>query len=340
MEIHPESCGVCPPPASPAAGPGTGLLVGQSPVMRDLWAAIRKVGAVKTTVLVEGESGTGKELVARAIHESSPWKDKPFVSVHCAALSPTLLESELFGHERGAFTGAQQVSVGRFEKAQGGTLFLDEVAEIPLEVQVKLLRVLQEREFERVGGSETRKLDLRVVAATNRSLEQRVAQGAFREDLFYRLNVLTLRTPPLRDHLEDIPLLSESLLERICRRLGCPRRRLSPGSMKAFQRYAWPGNVRELQNVLEKGLVLSEKETLEIVPPPDREFRPTPGERVKGLSETLEEVERTLIARALRDSKGVLSRAARQLDVSRSALQYKVAKYGLSYSADGSPAQN
>lgn len=337
MEIHTESCGVCP---SPASGPGTVLLVGQSPVMRELWAAIRKVGAVKTTVLVEGESGTGKELVARAIHESSPWKDKPFVSVHCAALSPTLLESELFGHERGAFTGAQQLSVGRFERAQGGTLFLDEVAEIPLEVQVKLLRVLQEREFERVGGSETRKLDLRVVAATNRSLEQRVSQGAFREDLFYRLNVLTLRTPPLRDHLEDIPLLSENLLERICRRLGCPRRRLSPDSIKAFQRYAWPGNVRELQNVLEKGLVLSEKETLEIVPPSDREFRPSPGERVKGLSETLEEVERTLIARALRDSKGVLSRAARQLDVSRSALQYKVAKYGLSYPVDGSPARN
>ena len=306
-----------------------GYMVGESPVIQDVWRAIHKVSGAKTTILIEGESGTGKELVAKAIHENSPWKKEPFISVHCAALSPTLLESELFGHERGAFTGAQQMKIGRFERAQGGTLLLDEVSEIPLEIQVKLLRVLQEREFERVGGMEALKLDLRVIAATNRPLGQQVAQGLFREDLFYRLNVVTIPTPPLREHLEDIPLLVDDLLERICKRLGCPVKRLSPSSLDALKRYSWPGNVRELQNILEKAVVLSEGEMLEIVLPSNGMVFPSAGNFKNGLVKTLEDVERALIIRALKDSKGVQSQAARKLEVSRSALQYKIAKYEL-----------
>jgi DNA-binding NtrC family response regulator len=306
-----------------------GRMVGESPPILGIFEAIRKVSGTKTTVLIEGESGTGKELVAQAIHENSPWKKEPFVSVHCAALSPTLLESELFGHEKGAFTGAQERKIGRFERAQGGTLLLDEISEIPLEIQVKLLRVLQEREFERVGGTEALRMDLRIVAATNRPLEQRVADGLFREDLFYRLNVVTIQTPPLRSHPEDIPLLVNNLLGLICKRLSCPAKRLSPQSLEAFQKYSWPGNVRELQNLLEKAVVFSEGEILEMVPPQNRVPLPLSGSLKNGLVQTLEEVERTLILKALKESKGIQSQAARDLEVSRSALQYKIAKYKL-----------
>lgn len=306
-----------------------GRMVGESPEIRGVWWSIRKVSGTKTTVLIEGESGTGKELVAQAIHENSPWKKGPFVSVHCAALSPALLESELFGHEKGAFTGAEQRKIGRFERAQGGTLLLDEISEIPLAIQVKLLRVLQEREFERVGGTNSLKLDLRIVAATNRPLEQRVAQGLFREDLFYRLNVVAIQTPPLRNHPEDIPLLVDVLLDLICKRLCCPAKRLSPSSLEAFKIYSWPGNVRELQNLLEKAVVFSEGEILETTPPMNEKTLSLSGSLKSGLVQTLEEVERTLILRALKDSKGIQSRAARDLEVSRSALQYKIAKYKL-----------
>jgi DNA-binding NtrC family response regulator len=306
-----------------------GRMVGESPALRGVYEKIRKVSAAKTTVLIEGESGTGKELVAQAIHENSPWKRAPFVSVHCAALTPTLLESELFGHEKGAFTGAQQRKIGRFERAQGGTLLLDEVSEIPLETQVKLLRVLQERQFERVGGTELLRVDLRIIAATNRNLAERAAQGAFREDLFYRLNVVTIRTPSLRERPEDIPLLVEHFLVSICKRLNRPIRRVSSDSLQAMCRYAWPGNVRELQNVLEKAVVLSEGEWLDVEIPSNPSALPLDIRPQNGLVRTLEEVERALILKALKEEKGVQSRAARKLEVSRSALQYKIAKYQL-----------
>ncbi len=305
-----------------------GRMVGDSPGMRQVYDTIRKISDARTTILIEGESGTGKELVAQAIHDSSPWKDAPFVRVHCAALAPTLLESELFGHEKGAFTDALQRKMGRFEMAQGGTLLLDEVSEITPETQVKLLRVLQEREFERVGGTQTIQVDLRVIAATNKDLKQKVSQGAFREDLYYRLNVVTIHIPPLRDRAEDIPLLVESFLKRICGQVGRPPKRISPSSMKVLQAYPWPGNVRELQNLLERAVVLSEKEEMEVVP--EGGSSPSlPGNLKGDLIRTLEEVEKALILHALEEVGGVQSHAARKLGVSRSALQYKIAKHHL-----------
>lgn len=303
-----------------------GRMVGNSPDMRQIYETIRKVSDARTTILIEGESGTGKELVAQAIHESSPWKDAPFIRVHCAALAPTLLESELFGHEKGAFTDAHQQKKGRFEMAQGGTLLLDEVSEIPPEIQVKLLRVLQEREFERVGGNEPIRVELRIIAASNKDLKQQVAQGKFREDLYYRLKVVTIHLPPLRERVEDIPLLAESFLERICRQVGRPFKRLSLASLQVLKAYTWPGNVRELQNLLERAVVLSDKEELEVIPERDSSVS-LPGRLRGDLIRTLEEVERALILHALEESSGVQSYAARKLGISRSTLQYKISKF-------------
>jgi DNA-binding NtrC family response regulator len=306
-----------------------GKMVGESPAMKQVYDNIRRLSAAKTTILIEGESGTGKELAAQAIHESGPWKDAPFIRVHCAALAPNLLESEIFGHEKGAFTGAVQRKQGRFELAQGGTLFLDEISEVAPEIQVKLLRVLQEREFERVGGTQTLKVDLRVITATNKNLKELVEKGVFREDLYYRLNVVSLRMPPLRERPDDIPLLCESFLDRFCRQMGKPSRRLSDMSLKALKGYAWPGNVRELQNLMERAVVFSEKEELDVVPegnPNDVKAQPA----LQGdLSQTLDQLEKALILQALQETHGVQNQAAKQLGVSRSALQYKIAKYQL-----------
>jgi DNA-binding NtrC family response regulator len=308
--------------------PFRGRLTGDSPSMRQVYETIRRVSSSKTTVLISGESGTGKELVAQAIHQSSLFKQAPFVKVNCAALAPTLLESELFGHEKGSFTGANQSKMGRFEMAHGGTLFLDEISEIPLEIQVKLLRVLQERELERVGGNQTLRVDLRLIAATNRDLRERVSRGLFREDLFYRLNVVNIHVPPLRDRAEDIPLLVDHFLERFCRQMGKPLKHLSPASLKVLQSYPWPGNVRELQNLLERAVVFSDKEELHVLP--ETGGTPTPDVPLKGdLGTTLEEVERALILQALDECKGIQNQAAKKLGVSRSALQYKIKKYQL-----------
>ncbi len=305
-----------------------GKMVGESPSMCLVYEAIRRVSPNRTTVLISGESGTGKELVAHAIHQSSPFKQSPFIKVNCAALAPTLLESELFGHEKGAFTGAIQRKTGRFEMAHGGTLFLDEISEIPLELQVKLLRVLQERELERVGGNQTIKVDLRLIAATNRDLKEKVSQGTFREDLFYRLNVVNIRVPALRERADDIPLLVGHFLDRFCQQMGKPPRRLSVASLKVLQAYPWPGNVRELQNLLERAVVFSDREELHVVPDPSS--APSPSVQLRGdLTNTLDEVEKALILQALDECKGVQNQAAKKLGVSRSALQYKIKKYQL-----------
>lgn len=309
-----------------------GKMIGNSPIMLQIYENIRKLSSTKTTVLVTGESGTGKELVVQALHESSPWKTNPLIRVHCAALAPSLLESELFGHEKGAFTGANYSKIGRFELAQNGTLFLDEISEISPEIQVKLLRVLQEKEFERVGGSRLIKIDLRVVAATNKDLKLQVEKGLFREDLFYRLNVAQINLPPLRERREDLPLLIDHFLEKFFRETSKSRIPLNPQSLLAFQNYSWPGNIRELQNTLERAVVFSDGTSLLNISPEPTSTTPTTSTSTlwKGtLTQTLEEIEKSFILQALQKNNGNQSRAAKDLGFSRSALQYKILKYHL-----------
>jgi transcriptional regulator with GAF, ATPase, and Fis domain len=235
-------------------------IVGASPALRAVLAHVTKVAPTDSTVLITGETGTGKELIARAIHKHSPRSSHPFVSVNCAAIPPSLVTSELFGHERGAFTSALQRRLGRFELANGGTLFLDEIGELPTETQNALLRVLQEREFERVGGNTPIQVDVRVIAATNRDLPGAVADGAIQSDLFYRLNVFPIELPPLRDRKEDIPLLVEYFLDRYARKAGKKIRSIDPQTVELLQAYSWPGNIRELQNVIERSVILCETE--------------------------------------------------------------------------------
>jgi DNA-binding NtrC family response regulator len=232
-------------------------LLGRSPVMENLRQLIRKVGRTQATVLIQGESGTGKELVARALYLESPRADAPFIKINCAAIPENLIESEFFGHEKGSFTGALTKREGRFELAHGGTILLDEISEISPTVQAKLLRVLQEREFERVGGSRTIKVDVRVIATTNRQLEQSVDKKEFRQDLYFRLNVVPIHVPPLRDRREDIPHLVESFVQRFARKHGVGARSISPECMSILRQHSWPGNVRELQNVIERAVILS-----------------------------------------------------------------------------------
>ncbi|RIL05209.1 MAG: hypothetical protein DCC71_11295 [Proteobacteria bacterium] len=241
-------------------------IVGRSRAMQRLFADLERVAETDASVLVWGETGTGKELIARAIHARSPRRDKPLVKVNCAALSPGLVESELFGHERGAFTGAGERRIGRFELADGGTIFLDEVGEIPPEIQVKLLRVLQEREFERAGGAQTIRVDVRVIAATNRDLPRAIAEGKFREDLYYRLNVFPVTVPALRERSGDVPLLAQYFLGRHAARIGRPITHVPEAAMALLERYAWPGNVRELENVIERAVILSRGRELDIDP--------------------------------------------------------------------------
>lgn len=318
-----------------------GNILGEHPVMQRLLKSIAQIAPSRATVLIHGESGTGKELIASAIHQSSPRKDKPFVRLNCAALAEGLLESELFGHEKGAFTGALARREGRFKQAHNGTLFLDEVSEIPLPLQVKLLRFLQEKQFERVGGNETLSVDVRIVAATNRDLKERVQSGAFREDLFYRLNVIQVDVPPLRVRRSDIPVLASHFLRRFAQENGRGVMSFSDEALQALLRYPWPGNVRELENAVERAVVLSEGSV--IVP----HFLPGAIEQTPARSMdllipgiTLAELERLAIMQTLEAVEGSTAKAAELLDISRRKIQYRLKEWGLSerYGKEGEEA--
>jgi two-component system, NtrC family, response regulator HydG len=318
--------------ARPYEGSG---MVGETPVMRAVFQMIEKVAPTDASVYVHGESGTGKELVARAIHARSKRVDGPFVKVNCGALTETLLESELFGHEKGAFTGAIKRKLGRFELADKGTLFLDEIGDITPGLQLKLLRVLQEREFERVGGEETIKVDVRVVSATHRDIQAEVAAGRFREDLFYRLHVVPCVVPPLRERKEDIPRLVTHFIAKLGPRTNPAVKGIAEAALARLVTYAWPGNVRELENVIEQALVFSETDKIELasLPPsvrglsPENTLQTPPGEM--SLPEILEDLERQLILRAYDKSGGVKTETARLLGIKTSALYYKLEKYGI-----------
>jgi two-component system NtrC family response regulator len=304
--------------------------------MEGIYEMISKVAQSKASVLITGPSGTGKELIAKAIHYDSPRKDRPFISVNCGALTETLLESELFGHEKGAFTGALSMKKGRFELADGGTLFLDEVGDMPPPLQVKLLRILQEMEFERVGGTKTIKVDVRVLSASNRNIKEVVAEGNFREDLFYRLNVINIEVPSLRERPEDIRLLVDHFIEKYRQDEGKERIELSPEAWKILYSYSWPGNVRELENVIERAVVLKADRVIgqEDLPTELSEKR----EEVEverfipldaPLQKTLEQIEEKLIRRALDQCDNVQSHAAEMLGITKSLIQHKMKKYNI-----------
>ncbi len=303
-------------------------IVGTSPAMQEVFDTVLQVAPSRASVLITGESGTGKELVAAALHEHSPRARGPFVKLHCAALAETLLESELFGHERGSFTGAVARRDGRFQQAHGGTLFLDEIGEISPSIQVKLLRFLQEHEFERVGGNQTIKVDVRVVAATNRDLLARVKQGAFREDLYYRLNVVSIEMPPLRTRVSDIPLLATHFLGRYAKENGKAITGFADAALERLTRYHWPGNVRELENAIERAVVVCRGDT---VRPEDLSSAIVPAQSADGVpaipGTTLAELERYAILKTLELTGGATSRAAEMLGISPRKIQYKLQEY-------------
>jgi DNA-binding NtrC family response regulator len=309
---------------------GLARLTGDSAAMHKLFEDIRKVASARTTVLITGETGSGKELVARAIHDLSPRKDRPFWPMHCAAFSETLLESELFGHERGSFTGAIRQKKGRFELADRGTVFLDEISEVSPTTQVKLLRVLQERCFERVGGTETIKVDIRIIAATNADLEERVKQGKFREDLLYRLRVVTLRVPPLRERKEDIPLLTDVFLKQYAAENEIPVPTVDPAVIRAFQAYDWPGNVRELQGYVERMVVMcrNDRITVEDLPPQIGGRTEHVPDSILSGDVPLSDVEKHVILEALRRNEGNRTKTAEALGIGRRTLIRKLQKYG------------
>ncbi|GAB4340590.1 MAG: sigma-54 dependent transcriptional regulator [Candidatus Abyssubacteria bacterium] len=319
--------------------------IGRSEKMQRVFGIIEQVAPTNTTVLVTGESGTGKELVARAIHAKSPRHHKPFVVVNCAALSEHLLESELFGHVKGAFTGAHSDRQGRFELADGGTLFLDELALMSVSLQGKLLRVLQEKEFEPVGGTQTVKVDVRIIGATNKNLERLLEEKTFREDLYYRLNVVEIHMPPLRERKDDIPMLADHCIARFNRELGKNIKAVSEEALRLLMEYDWPGNVRELENLLERAMVLGDSEILGIENFPAQIVRllhePTTPldalsnlklpERGLSLIETIEEIEKSFIRDALERTGGNKTKAAELLGVTRKIMRYKSEKYGLAH---------
>ncbi|MBT8453220.1 MAG: sigma-54 dependent transcriptional regulator [Deltaproteobacteria bacterium] len=307
-----------------------GNILGEHPSMQRLMKNIAQVARSRATVLIHGETGTGKELIAAAIHQNSKRKDKPFIKLNCASLSETLLESELFGHERGSFTGAMTRREGRFKQADGGTLFLDEVSEIPASVQIKLLRFLQEREFERVGGNETLKVDVRVVAATNRNLKQRVDEGKFREDLYYRLKVVQLDVPPLRVRRSDIPLLAHAFLRKYAGENDQPVQGLSDEALQHLMIYPWPGNVRELENAIERAVVMCENELIERDDLPTSAHGDLQNGSVMALIPgiTMSELERVAILRTLDAVDGSTARAAEILGISQRKIQYRVKEWG------------
>ena len=359
-EVVPETLA----PGSPETK-GRFRLIGNDPAMVEVYTIVDRVAGTPSTVLITGESGTGKELIARAVHENSPRKDKPFIRVNCAAIPRDLLESELFGYEKGAFTGAVTSKPGRFELAHGGTLFLDEIGEISVEMQVKLLRAIQEQEFERVGGIKTIQVDVRLVAATNSTLLDKIKEGKFREDLYYRLNVVQVRLPPLRERKGDIPLLVEHFLARFRERLGKPKvQSVGPEAMELLLGYGWPGNIRELENVIERCTLFCDGDRVEKTDlPPDLlrvvqepvpssspghvdaqrvadvasheedEDEESPGGGEVGLKaqvkEAIAKVERDLIVRALGARHGNVTHTARDLKISRKSLQTKMKELGL-----------
>ncbi len=315
-------------------------LIGQSRAVQKVAEVVRLVGPRRCTVLITGETGTGKEVTARAIHMAGPRSASAFVALNCSAVPAALLESELFGHTRGAFTGATQLRVGRFEQAQGGTLFLDEIGDMPMDLQSKLLRVLQEREFQRLGSSETIRTDARVIAATNHDLRRLVAEGAFREDLYYRLNVVPLELPPLRAHMSDVRLLAEHFLVKICAEERIGLKRLSPDAWTALGAYDWPGNIRQLENVISSGVILSENRLyldaddfplpvalpsraagLAIAGPGENFSLPEHG---LDFTETVNAIERSLLSQALRKTGGNKKAAAQMLRLKRTTLSAKV----------------
>jgi formate hydrogenlyase transcriptional activator len=321
--------------------PGFDGIVGQSSALRHVLRLVETVATGDSTVLLLGETGTGKELVARAIHNRSRRKDRAFVKLNCAAIPTGLLESELFGHERGAFTGAISQKIGRIELADQGSLFLDEIGDISLELQPKLLRVLQEREFERLGSTRTKKVNVRVVAATHRDLEEMILEKRFRSDLYYRLNVVPISVPPLRERPNDIPLLVRHFVQQGARRMNKTIDAIPYETMEALIQYSWPGNIRELENVIERAVILSPGSVLR-VPLRDVRTRITPGHSSER-SETLEEVERKHILSTLRETRWVLSGprgAATRLGLNRSTLHFRMKKLGIVRPGTESPIQD
>ena len=320
-----------------------GDMVARSPQMLELFRTVRKIAEFKTTVLIDGESGTGKELVARAIHTNSPRARAAFIAVNCGAIPVNLLESELFGHRKGAFTDASRDRKGLFEEATGGTLFLDEIGELPLNLQVKLLRVLQEGEIRRLGDSQDTKIDVRVVAATARDLAEEVRRGAFREDLYYRLNVFALHLPALRDRREDIPLLVEHFLHRMNSRMGLHIAGVTVEASRILTAYAWPGNVRELENTVERAIALSDGPEIDVDSLPERlrvAGSPTPAAQTAAddgdlsIKRASRRSEEALIRRALERTKGNRTKAAELLEISHRALLYKIREYGVASARD------
>jgi len=327
-------------------------LVGESPAMKAIHEMVARVADSPSTILITGESGTGKGLIAQELHRRSSRRDKALIKVNCAAIPKDLVESELFGYEKGAFTGAVGSKPGRFELADGGTLFLDEIGEIPVEIQVKLLRALQESEFERVGGVRTLRVDVRLIAATNRDLKALISEGRFREDLFYRLAVVPMELPPLRDRREDIPVLVAHFLEKFNRRLGKRVEDVDPEAMQLLQSYGWPGNIRELENLMERSVLFADGPIVEAAQLPDSLRERLPGGAPMALQiasvgplaaaaapagtsmkeivrQAQAELERELIARALEETGGNVTRAAKRLQISRKSLQVKMKDLGL-----------
>ena len=329
-----------------------GNIIGDSPALRDVLGKVEQVAPTASTVLLRGETGTGKEMVAHAIHINSPRENKPFVRVNCAALAPGILESELFGHEKGSFTGAVERRRGRFELADGGTLFLDEVGDLPMEVQIKLLQRAQEREFERVGGADTIKVDVRLVSATNRNLEKMIEDGEFREDLYYRLNVFPINLPPLRERHGDVPLLAQHFVNKFARQMGVRPGVLSTEATNKLREYAWPGNVRELENIIERAMILARggevgaqhldfgkraQQSSGSFPVTTHEAPSAPiavapaGDDGRSLAERLLESEKREIIAAVEKSKGNIASASRMLGINRSTLYYRLRKHGLEH---------
>lgn len=319
-------------------------IVGRSPAMREIFQTVSRVAPMRTTVLLAGESGVGKDMIARAIHQNSPRKNNPFVKINCTALPENLMESELFGYEKGAFTGANASKPGKFEQADSGTVFLDEIGDVPGNIQVKLLRILQEKQFERLGSNLTRNVDVRVIAATNVNLRAALEGGTFRQDLYYRLNVVPINIPPLRERREDIPFLAIHFVEKLAKELGSPVREISPAAMDRLHDHTWPGNVRELENTLERSMVLSSGPILEAT---DVRIESHGHSGSQGSNQqpllpegmTLEQWEQMLIREALRRANGNKSQAARLLGLTRNALRYRLSQMGLDSGGNEEPSE-
>lgn len=317
-----------------------GSIVGRSAAMQEVFGMVLRAAPTRATVLLAGESGVGKDMIARAIHYHSPRKDKPFIKINCTAIPENLMESELFGYEKGAFTGANLTKPGKFEQADTGTVFLDEIGDVPLGIQVKLLRILQEREFERLGSNKTRHIDVRVVAATNVDLRRALEEGTFREDLYYRLNVLPINIPSLRERREDIPYLADHFIRKHAADLGTPELAMSEEAASKLMAYHWPGNVRELENVIERSLVLATGGRLEAA---DIRLDMAPRSRVTAGSNeaiflpegmTLDQYEESIIREAMKRAQGNKSQAARLLGLTRNALRYRLGQMGMETGSD------